>query len=232
MISIIVPSYGRPERVASVVSNIRDSMNGYAPRYEIMVVVEDSEIAAYADALGYITSEDGSTWLVTNELSTNYAGAVNTAVKYARGDLYMIAADDLTFHTGWAMYATRNMNALPSIKVVGTNDLLNDFVLQGYHATHYLVAADYIWDIGGVVDEAPGQVLHEGYTHNFVDTEFIGTAKARAVFVPCLEAVVEHNHFTAGKSDKDSTYDKGYANLQEDADLYYARRHLWWDISK
>jgi len=230
MISIIVPSYGRPERVASVVSNIRDSMNGYAPGYETLVVVEEDQLPAYTEAL-----EGG--WhslslLVVNELSKNYAGAVNTAVKYARGDLYMIAADDLTFHTGWAMYATRNMNALPSIKVVGTNDLLNDFVLQGYHATHYLVAADYIWDIGGVVDEAPGQVLHEGYTHNFVDTEFIGTAKARAVFVPCLEAVVEHNHFTAGKSDKDSTYDKGYANLQEDADLYYARRHLWWDISK
>jgi len=230
MISIIVPSYGRPERVASVVSNIHASMNGYAPGYEILVIVEEDQLDAYAD--GISDAWHSLNILVTNELSPNYAGAVNTAVKYARGDLYMIAADDLTFHTGWAMYATRNMNALPSIQVVGTNDLLNDFVLQGYHATHYLVAADYIWDIGGVVDESPGQVLHEGYTHNFVDTEFIGTAKARAVFVPCLEAVVEHNHFTAGKSDKDSTYDKGYANLQEDADLYYARRHLWWDISK
>ncbi len=91
------------------------------------------------------------------------------------------------------------------VQVVGTNDLLNTDVLQGTHATHYLIDRRYIDQAGGVPGAPPGIVLFEGYGHNFTDTEFIAVARARGVFAPCLASVVEHVHFFAGKAEPRGT---------------------------
>ena len=225
MISIVIPSYGRASRISGVLHNIRQTT---ITPYEIVVVVEPDQHQEYMAAL--VPSND--TILVINERSRSYAGAVNTAVKFALGDYLFMGSDDLNFHSGWDTEALRVMNALPNIQVVGTNDLWNKFVLEGVHATHYLVSKTYVDDPGGVVDGERGLVLYEGYDHNYTDTEFIGTAKARAAFAPCLTSVVEHLHFTAGKSLRDDTYRKGYAEIEEDARTYLRRRELWWNISK
>ena len=227
MISVIVPSYGRPERIEAVVNNIHDNTT-YSN--EIIVVVEEQEYNTYDAALG--SGGRGNCKLVTNKRVASYAGAVNSATTHIVGHHVFVAADDLNFHSEWDDEALKVMSALDHIKVVGTNDLLNTFVLQGLHATHYLVDREYIWQTGGVIDGRKGEVLFEGYAHNFVDTEFIGTAKARAVFAPCLTSFVEHNHYTVGKSDNDPTYEKGAVDIQKDADTYYSRRELWWNISK
>src|SRR5690606_14218191 len=127
--------------------------------------------------------------------------------------------DDLHFHPGWDTAALAHMDGW--IKVVGTNDLLNPYVRDGLHATHYLIARDYLDNIGGCVDEGPGSFLHEGYDHQYTDTEFIGTAKARARFRPCLESVVEHLHAYSGKGEApDATTEKASARVVQDSDLY------------
>jgi hypothetical protein len=147
-------------------------------------------------------------------------------------DYVFLAADDLNFHPGWDTEVLRVMNALDHIKVVGTNDLLNGYVERGIHATHYLIDRTYINDPGGVIDGEKGHVLFEGYDHNFTDTEFIGTAKARAVFAPCLTSVVEHMHPVIGKGLADETFAKTQANMGPDGDLYESRKHLWWGLSR
>lgn len=224
MISILIPSYGRPDRIKAVVENASANTT-YS--HEIIVIVEESEYHAYADNLSPTACR-----VLVNQRSKNYAGAMNTAIAHANGHHFFFAADDLNFHPQWDDEALKVMAALDTIMVVGTNDLLNGYVLAGLHATHYLVDRQYIWQTGGVVDGEKGHALFEGYTHNFTDTEFIGTAKARAVFAPCLSSIVEHNHFSVGKSAKDATYDKGYLDIQKDSDLYHERRHTWWDLSK
>lgn len=227
MISIIIPSYGRASKIKDVVANIEHATHG---PFEIYVVVEKEEYDAYGNALG---GHYGPKFVVLiNEHSKNYAGAINTAARWSTADFIFMGADDVTFHPGWDDEALKVMHSLPNIKVVGTNDLWNEYVLEGWHSTHTLVARDYIDSPGGVVYGDPGIVLFEGYDHNYVDTEFIGTAKARAVFQPALKSVVEHRHFTNRKSELDSTYEKGYAKIQEDSALYNSRRELWWNLSR
>lgn len=227
MISIIIPSYGRPDKIRAAVENSHQNTVGV---HEVVMVVELDQLAQYEDAFAGIHA---ASWLsiTCNERSRSYGGAINYACDYANGEYIFMASDDLDFHHGWDVEAMHTMLALPTIKVVGTNDLLNEFVLNGWHSTHSLVDRRYLEDPGGVIGE-PGVALFEGYSHNYVDTEFIGTAKARSVFAPCLTSVVEHKHFTVGKSEKDETYEKGYLHLQEDHDLYQSRKHLWQDLSK
>jgi hypothetical protein len=48
-------------------------------------------------------------------------------------------------------------------------------VIRGEHSTHPIIVRSYI-EGQGAIDE-PGKALHEGYWHNFVDDELIGTAR-------------------------------------------------------
>jgi hypothetical protein len=159
---------------------------------------------------------------IYNERSRNYAGAINTGVQRTTEPLVFAGADDLNFHAGWLEVAEAKM--VDPIKVVGTNDLGNPYVLAGDHATHYLVARDYATN--GVVDQ-PGLMLYEGYDHNWTDTEFVETARHRGVFAPCLESVVEHRHWAWGKASMDETYNKGCRNERVDQMHFLERRALW-----
>lgn len=227
-ISILIPSLGRSSHVARVLDNI---IKNTTPPFEVVFIVENPEFAEYMrETSPYFGDLD--VYVVKNVNSKSYGGAINSGYKYATGEYVFLGSDDLNFHPGWDLEALSTMVRLPHIKVVGTNDLFNAFVLEGLHSTHSLVDRDYIDRVGGVIDQSPGQVLYEGYAHNFVDTEFIGTAKARAVFAPCLASVVEHLHWLAEKSDKDATYEKSEVGMQADADIYYPRRELWWSVSK
>jgi hypothetical protein len=116
--------------------------------------------------------------------------------------------------------------------VVGTNDLCNPYVSAGMHSTHSLVDRRYLDEVGGVVDAGPGSFLPTCFTHQFTDTEFIGTAKMRAVFAPCLDSVVEHLHWSLGLTPSDATTAKTIAHLDDDAALYDERKELWCNLSR
>jgi len=226
-IDIIIPSYGR-SRLAYEVFRNADAMTEVEHR--IIFVVEREELEDYEHKL---RNANTPVTILVNQRTRSYAGAINTAVGTDfGGDYVFFGSDDLRFHPKWDIYALETMEALCHIKVVGTNDLWNNYVLRGLHSTHHLVDKDYIYSVGGVIDGAKGRALYEGYDHNYVDTEFIGTAKARAVFAPCLDSVVEHLHWTAGKSEKDSTSKKAYANISADSTLYDQRKALWWNLSR
>lgn len=224
MITIIVPSYGRADKIRKFHKNV---VNNTLHPFEVMYVVEFEQVGDYDKAL-----EGTGAIVVVNARTANYAGAVNTAAEYSKKSKYLfMGADDVNFHKNWDTEALRVMGALPSIKVVGTNDCFNSFVLAGIHATHYLVDNDYVTRVGGVIDGERGHVLFEGYDHNYTDTEFIGTAKARAVFAPCLTSIVEHVGWTTADF-QDDTKAKTNQNLNEDSLLYQSRQHLWQNLSR
>lgn len=231
MIDVLVPTFGRADRIAEVAENVHDATE--APHRVAFIVEADDQ--ASIDAVLAIAHDDRNR-LVHNTGTRNYAGACNTAYRAARGDraprYFFAGSDDLRFHPGWDRAALAVMDALDRVEVVGTNDLLNPYVGQGFHATHYLVDRRYLDRDGGIVDEGPGSFMHEGYHHQFTDTEVIGTAKARVRFQPAMDSVVEHLHFLNGKRPHDATYESSYAHLDSDAALYDARRSLWQDLSR
>lgn len=222
MIGILIPTCGRASRLGDVGRNASSSTE--LP-HEVVFVVEEDDVASQQAA-----GEVGT--VLVNTHSRNYAGAVNTAYEQFgdRFDFLFCGSDDLRFHPGWDVAAMNHIDQ--QTQVIGTNDLLNPYVARGWHATHYLVDRRYLDDEGGVVDQGPRSFLQECYDHQFTDTEFIGTAKARARFRPCLESVVEHMHFLAGKNPKDDRYERAYAQELADGVVYDERKKLWWDLSR
>lgn len=212
-LAILIPTLGRADKLAGVVSNILDS--GVPRNTRIIFIGEAHDEETIAECRNLKAT------LILNQRSPSYAGAINTAVKATTVDAFFIGSDDLNFHHGWYQKAEV---WLDYFGVVGSNDLANFEVLRGDHATHYLVTYEYAMQ--GSIDN-PDQMLHEGYTHNWVDTEFIATAKFRNQYTPCLESVVEHNHPTWGKATMDATYAKGFDSESKDAHTFRERQHLW-----
>lgn len=216
MIDIIIPTLGRPHRIAEIVDNIHAATNH---DHRVIIVVErhDPDSAAAA-------SKTAAT-VVVNHRTHNYQGAVNSGYEASTADWVFCGADDLIFHYGWDDECMALDDGF--VGVIGTNDLYNPHVLAGMHSTHSLVRRAYLNEMGGVPDLGPGSFLAECYDHNFCDTEFIATAKMRARFRPCLTAIVEHMHPCAGKAEVDDTYQRSMAEFDRDARLYDMRTSLW-----
>lgn len=211
--AVLIPTYQRPDRVLSLTQNVITSGHGIIPYF---ICERDDKASIEA-----VVTTPGAN-LIVNQRSRNYAGAINTGVAETDEPYLFAGADDIRFTAGWFDLAVCLMNK--RTEVVGTNDLGNPDVLAGTHATHYLVSRNYATQ--GVVDQL-GIMLHEGYDHNYTDTEFIQTAIARGKFQPCLEAEVEHLHVTWGKATHDAGYTKSFAQAHVDAQRYAERKHLW-----
>jgi hypothetical protein len=102
--------------------------------------------------------------------------------------------DDVRFHEGW-LDAARKLSG--EFDVIGTNDTAdkpkNPKVANGSHADHFFVRRAYVDEYGASLD-GPGILAPECYRHWYVDMEIIKLAKARGVFAPCLDSVIEHLH--------------------------------------
>jgi hypothetical protein len=137
----------------------------------------------------------------------------------------LIAGDDVVFHEGWEVAVEVASEA--GARVVGTSDLTRA-TADGTHATMPIVSRDYIDTIGGAYGE-PGNVLHEGYHHNFAEIELCALAEHRGrwQFVP--DAIIEHRHPSWGAAEVDETSLKGGLGPHWDRDsaLYEERRALW-----
>lgn len=153
----------------------------------------------------------------------DFAAKINLGYRSTTEPLLFVGADDIDFAPGW--FEAARLALRPGIGIVGTQDAGNPRVLRGEHATHFLVTRAYA-DAHGTID-GPGAVLHEGYSHNFCDTECVATAKSRSAWAFAHEAVVEHLHPHWSKGADDEVYRIGQAGFQRDRRLYQRRCRLW-----
>lgn len=155
----------------------------------------------------------------------DYARKVNHAYRVTVEPFLFLGADDLAFHPGWLPAAFAAMDD-PAVGVVGTQDLApTDRARTGSHSTHCLVRRSYI-DRFGTIDQ-PGFVLHEGYPHEYVDDEFVGTAKHRGAWAFAHGSIVEHLHPSWNKAPRDALYNGQRARMSNGRGIYQRRRKLW-----
>lgn len=213
-LAILVPVLKRPHRARPLAESIRAA----TPDADIIWVpeplVDDSEEHA-----AIVKADAPAIRLATRG---NYAQKINAAVEYTDHPYVFLGADDLHFHPGWFEAAKARIS--DTVGVVGTNDLCNRRVIAGQHSTHSLVARWYC-ELG-TIDE-PGKLLHEGYEHEFVDDEFVETAKKRGAFVSETTAVVEHLHPMAGKAPMDELYSQQRRRMRSGRRVFHGRRPLW-----
>lgn len=229
MILVIIPTLGRPGKLRPLAENIRAATRAES---RVLFVTETGDDAPGAEAAAL--HAEGLALAAVNWRKRNWAGALNSGYIAAGGlgipfTHVLPGADDLRFADGWDVPALAALAADPVLRVTGTNDLHNPSVLAGQEATAYLIDRRYVDETGGVADQPPGIVQCEEYRHNYTDTEFTATARARGVWVPCLESVVEHRHPAWGMAE----WDDGYRMSQDphrfaaDARIFESRRHLW-----
>lgn len=213
VIAVLVPTLGRPANVQRVIDDLEPTA-----RRDLIdpIFIVEAHDAATIDAIEALQR----TYII-NRRSPSYAGAINTAVEMTTHDYLFIGADDLHFHNGWLEPL---LDLAQHYGLIGTNDLHNPEVLAGNLATHYLVTRAYTQQ--GTIDGAE-PLLHEGYAHNYCDTEATATAKHRGQFRPCLDSVVEHLHWSYGLANMDETYHKGARLVHQDEALFTSRAHLW-----
>ncbi len=213
VIDILVPVLARPQNAQPLVDSIRAATESEHRITFLLSLDDDDEMyAVYKTECPYIRSPDG-----------RYAPKINLGVRLTQGEFIFLGADDLRFHPGWDTAAIESYYETDK-PVIGTNDLGNPTVMAGRHATHSLVHRSYVEQ--GTIDD-PTILLHEGYVHNWVDTEFIATAMKRNAFTFSRESHVEHLHPFWHKGKDDAVYEKGRQGYRVDHRLYQKRRRFW-----
>ena len=210
-VAVIIPTMGRPDSIRRTIENLKETAPAARPHF----VIEADDIDS-AEAVGKRKHTAG-------DFGT-YARCINAGWRDCPERILMTSDDDCVYHAGWLPAALKLMKG--DVRVVGTNDLGNPQVLAGEHSTHSLVDRRYIEQVGAVADEGPGSFMFE-YDHNYTDAELIETAKARGVFAPCLDSVVEHIHPDYGGRDPDPTWEKTRRAVAQDYATFCERRHLW-----
>jgi glycosyltransferase involved in cell wall biosynthesis len=211
MIAVIIPTLGRPHKVAEIVKNLQETAPSATPYF----VIESHDLET-AEAIQQANAQK-----IVNTRSGSYAGAVNTALLETTEPYLFVSADDFYYHEGWLEPL---LEQAKSFGLCASNDLHNQDVQNGTLATCFLVTREYAQT--ACIDE-PGVILHEGYTHNFVDAEISETAISRGQFVYCPESRVEHLHYLWGLSVKDETYTKSLLYHAQDQTLFNNRKTLW-----
>jgi glycosyltransferase involved in cell wall biosynthesis len=225
LIDIITPTLSRADRLAGHVANVHEAT---IVDWVITFVVEaddtDSRVAV-EELAGHPVFGRHVRFLI-NERTRNCAGAFNTGVAASDATYWFQGGDDVRYHPGWDVKTVALMG--DDVKVVGTNDLTgHPEVLAGTAATHFLVDRQYTVEVGCTWDLGPGVAGFEGYHHLAFDSEIVGVARARGVFAPCLDAVVEHVHPSAGKAQADDLYQHNWSRQAFDVAVFDIRRTMW-----
>lgn len=220
-VAVVVPVLGRPEHAEPFMRSLRAS-TGLATCYAVCEQAESDVAEAWRKAGAEILWDDDEFVDGQGARAHTFAEKVNLAYRQTTEPWLLLVGSDVKFHPGWLDHALHVADILEA-SVVGTNDISNNRVMAGEHATHVLIRRTYIDEVGASWD-GPKVVCHEGYTHNFVDDEMVLAAKQRGVWQMALGSVVEHLHPVFGKAEDDDVYKLGKKSWETDWELFKQRR--------
>lgn len=209
-VAVLVPVMRRPQNAEPFMRSLRAS-TGLAQAYAIYDEDDLETRDAWKQAGAHVIQSTGS----------SFAVKINDGYRATSESNLFIVGDDVRFHPGWYDHAAY-AQGISGSRVVGTNDLGNPRVMRGEHATHMLIAREYI-DEHGASWDGPGSVCHEGYGHWFVDDEIVTLAKQRGTFVVALGSKVEHLHPIFLKGGQDEVYELGQSRVDADRKIFEAR---------
>lgn len=222
-IAVIVPVLNRPERVEPLVKSFHASctreqaslffiaqqndVNEIEALRRLPLIIDDPSLVKPRIACVFVIQEKRS-----------WAKKINVGLHTSTSPWILCGADDLNFIPGW-VEALEPYMADEGAGVIGTSDLGQaSFVRKSCHP---LVRRAYAI-AEGTIDER-NKVVHEGYDHNFPDTEMELTAIKRGAYRFASECVIEHLHPLTGKAKIDDTYRLGSLHHMEDSTLFAKR---------
>lgn len=197
MISILVPSRGRPQNIERLHASLIETTHG---PWEMIVRLDDDDVAYPAlSSIRYITGP-------RRVLSAYW----NECYEVAQGPVYMHGGDDIVFKTpGWDV---KILEAFPEdgIALVHGNDLGDR---GATFATHGFLHRKWVETVGYFVPPL--------FSSDFNDTwlNSIANILDRRIYVPI---VTEHMHPGFGKAELDATHlERIERHKQDDPDSIY-----------
>ena len=210
---ILVPMLGRAHTIGPLLESVRKS----TPGAHVLWLCTDGDDEVLAELQG--RAADLMTF--RPRASGDYAHKINSGVRATCDPLILMGACDIAPQPGWFEAATAKLSAV--VQVVGTNDGGNPRTSKG-HSTHTLMTREYAGR--PTINGEPGP-LYEGYSHEYVDDELVGTARQRGVYAHAADAVITHLHPMWGKADWDDSYRAQQERMRASAGRFRARRVLW-----
>lgn len=211
VIAIYLPTYKRPNALATVARNIELTTKHPFTLYFGLEKDDELGIGA-ANATGHK--------VVINKYEPGYSNTVQTMYEASNEPYWIHANDDFEFLVDWDVIPLSMFDS-DWVQVVGLRQTESD----NHGSAICMARRSYIEKMSGVVDQ-PNRVFHT-YHHNYIDTEFTATAQSRGVWAKCDKQVIRHNHpgFTGGP--KDETYKKNDVTVGDDEKTFNSRKHLW-----
>lgn len=200
MISLVLPSRGRPQALFSMVYSAELTADD-PDQIEVCVRIDSDDPRRY----GYIAETGyGLTTCITSGKRGVLANAWNDAAKIAGGDILMLAADDLRFRTkGWDT-AVRQ-----AVEHVGDRIVMvyaRDGHADERMATHPFVTRRWV----DVVGRFTAPYFEADYVDLWIDD--VARQLDRAVFLP--NVLIEHMHPSFGKGEWDKTHQERMARAK------------------
>lgn len=212
LVAIIVPVLQRPGRVRPLHDSFRATTSWDDARMYFVAQRSDTEERRAIEAVGIDP-------ILVEDTDRSWAKKINQGYLHTVEPWLLLGADDLCFRPGWIDVVRARLMTHPG--VIGTNDLGNPSTIAGTHSTHPLVRRRYA-TICGTADERC-RVVHDGYDHNFPDTELVATAKRRDLWIHASDCVIEHLHPAWGKAKSDPIYALGQRRMEQDRALFVQR---------
>lgn len=213
MLSVLIPTYKRPFKLADLAKNIEETTH-YPFKIYFGVEKDDRE--------SLLAAKDTGHQAIVNDYEPGYSNTVQTIYEQTNEPFIFCANDDFEFLPKWDKEAIDKLKASEHLMVCGLHD--------GYQHTRYytlhMIKREYIEKRSGVID-IPNRVFYP-YHHNYQDTEFTETAIARGVWDRTNSPSIIHRHPDIyPEVERDETYNKNNKTSAQDAETFNSRRHLW-----
>jgi hypothetical protein len=217
MISILLPSTGREERLARLLDIIEPSLPVGG---EIIVVLDHDDIVERMkyEAVGRMVMNFRRTQFVVTQERGCWC-CTNIAMEHARNETILWTADDVKPHEGWLEkgLACFHRHFPDGLGLVA----LNDLHCMDQTAGHAITSRQFLWVLFGQ------RFLPDGFRHFFLDTMISDWAKNINRHHFCEEAILEHMHWRVGKAERDATNERNETTGAEDKALKDKMDEYW-----
>jgi glycosyltransferase involved in cell wall biosynthesis len=213
-LAVLVPTYGRRNRLESIAINIHNKTKA---SHKIYFICENED----QDSIKEIERLKEECIVVS---TGTYVAAINAGYRSTTEPFIMLGSDDIEFTDGWDTEMLGEMKD-EHIGVVGHKD---DWAISQTkkHGSHLLIRREYIEKHSGVLDEH-NVVYCSKYQHIMCDIETEQTAMKRGAFAFADNAIIHHHHWFNKQSDYDETYKRATVVQSHDMKVYYERRKMF-----
>lgn len=208
--SVIIPTYDRPEQLRRNVIRLLQSVEDLDVEIIVSAEVNPRSIPAVADLP------------VKTIYHPDWRGSIanwNLGAGIATGDLFVTGADDISFCDGWLQTTIAHM------EMTGTCYCgLNDLMWNGWNhdPTHWAITRQ------GIIEFCGGCLWPPTYKTTWAEGEISARIKRAGQYTWCAQAIVDHQHYGAGKSQVDKCYRTMTRHYWDDEVTFHRRKALNW----